>query len=51
MFLNKNIKEYIRFTVNGKQKMCIYKRGTNEQIEGKGYTLTVITEQDGGATI
>jgi hypothetical protein len=29
MFLNKHIKEHIRFTVTGKWKMCIYKRGTN----------------------
>ena len=29
MFINKNIKEHIHFTVKGKWKMCIYKRGTN----------------------
>ena len=51
MFLNKNITEPVCFTVTGKWKMCIYKRGTNQQIEGKGYTLTVIMEQDGGARI
>jgi hypothetical protein len=29
MFLNKNIKEHIHFTVQGKWKICICKRGNN----------------------
>ena len=29
MFLNKNIKEHIHFTVKGKWQMCICKTGTN----------------------